>query len=101
MTKLQPVITKQIIYNDLTEEEIKEIEDGKADKEDNLLKNAPHTQAYVIAGEWKHDYSRERAAYPLEALKFGKFWPSCARVDEAFGDRNLVCTCPPIESYMD
>lgn len=81
--------------------EIQEIEDGKADKEDNLLKNAPHTQSYIIAGDWKHSYSRERAAYPIEALKFGKFWPSCARVDEAFGDRNLVCTCPPIESYMD
>jgi glycine dehydrogenase len=82
-------------------EEIREIEDGKADKEDNVLKNAPHTQAHVIDDEWSHAYTRSKAAYPLESLKNNKFWATCARVDEAFGDRNLVCTCPPMESYMD
>jgi glycine dehydrogenase len=82
-------------------EEIREIEDGRANKEDNVLKNAPHTQPHVISDDWAHPYSREKAAYPLEALKQNKFWATIARVDEAFGDRNLVCTCPPIESYME
>jgi glycine dehydrogenase len=81
--------------------EISEIENGSADKEDNVLKNAPHTQAHVIDDNWSHPYSRTKAAYPLESLKQGKFWATCARVDEAYGDRNLVCTCPPIESYME
>jgi len=81
--------------------EISEIENGSADKEDNVLKNAPHIQSHVIDDNWDHAYSRNKAAYPLESLKHGKFWATCARVDEAYGDRNLVCTCPPIESYMD
>jgi len=80
--------------------EIQEIEDGKADKEDNVLKNAPHTAYSALAGEWNHPYSREKACYPLEWLKDIKFWTSVARVDDAYGDRNLVCSCPPMEDYM-
>jgi len=80
--------------------EIDEIAEGKADVADNVLKNAPHTAAGVIADNWKHAYSREKAAYPLSWVRDAKFWPSVGRVDNAQGDRNLVCACPPIESYM-
>lgn len=79
--------------------EIEEVIQGAADKEDNVLKNAPHTAKAVISSNWKHGYSREKAVYPLEWIKEAKFWPSVARVDNAYGDRNLVCACPPIESY--
>lgn len=82
-------------------EEIREIEEGKADKKDNVLKNAPHTQSAVINSKWQHAYSREQAAFPLEFVKQNKFWPSVARVNNTFGDRNLICTCEPIESYME
>ncbi|MEO1007254.1 MAG: aminomethyl-transferring glycine dehydrogenase [Planctomycetota bacterium] len=78
-------------------EEIAEIERGEADREDNLLKNAPHTQASLIGDEWTHPYPRERAAYPLPWLRDGKFWASVGRVDNAYGDRHLVCTCPSVE----
>ncbi len=81
--------------------EIDEIISGKADKEDNVLKNAPHTAKAVITDDWKHSYSREKAVYPLKWVKESKFWPSVARVDNAYGDRNLICACPPIESYME
>jgi len=81
--------------------EIDEISSGKADKEDNVLKNAPHTAKSVITDDWKHSYSREKAVFPLKWVKESKFWPSVARVDNAFGDRNLVCACPPIESYVE
>ena len=81
--------------------EIRAVEDGKADKEDNPLKNAPHTQFVITANEWNHAYSREEAAYPLEWVRDNKFWPSIARVNNTYGDRNLVCTCEPIESYME
>ena len=80
-------------------EEIKEIEDGKSDKVDNALKNAPHTAEAVTRNAWDHSYSREQAAYPLAYIKESKFWPYVARVDNAFGDRNLVCSCPPLEDY--
>ncbi|HVA98538.1 MAG TPA: aminomethyl-transferring glycine dehydrogenase [Bacteroidia bacterium] len=80
--------------------EIDEIISGKADKEDNVLKNAPHTSKSVITDDWKHPYSRNKAVFPLEWVKENKFWPSVARVDNAFGDRNLICSCPPIESYQ-
>jgi glycine dehydrogenase len=80
--------------------EIDEIASGVADKTDNVLKNAPHTAKRLIAGEWNHSYSREKAAYPLHWLKENKFWVSVARADNATGDRNLICTCPPIEEYM-
>jgi glycine dehydrogenase len=80
-------------------EEIREIEQGKLDKQDNPLKNAPHTAEAVTAAEWKHSYSRERAAFPAPWTKEHKFWPPIARVNDVHGDRNLVCACPPIESY--
>jgi glycine dehydrogenase len=81
--------------------EIDEIIAGKADKEDNVIKNAPHTAKSVITDDWKHAYSREKAVYPLKWVKDSKFWPSVARVDNAHGDRNLICACPPIEAYAD
>ncbi|MCC6690274.1 MAG: aminomethyl-transferring glycine dehydrogenase [Bacteroidia bacterium] len=81
--------------------EIQEIADGKTDANDNVLKNAPHTAKLVIAGEWNHGYSREKAVYPLKWVKENKFWPSVGRVDNAHGDRNLICACPPIEQYAE
>ncbi len=80
-------------------EEIREIETGVADRDDNLLVNAPHTLAALAADMWPHPYSRERAAFPTAESYERKVWPAVARVDAAFGDRNLVCACPPIEAY--
>lgn len=80
--------------------EIDEIADGSADASNNVLKNAPHTEQLVISDNWDKPYGREKAAYPLEWVRDHKFFASVARVDEAYGDRNLVCTCEPIESYM-
>lgn len=80
--------------------ELEEIKSGKADKDDNALKNAPHTAAEVTADEWKHSYSRTKAAYPLAWIAENKFWPAVARVDNGYGDRNLVCTCAPMDSYL-
>jgi glycine dehydrogenase len=80
-------------------EEILAIENGEADKDDNVLKNAPHTARHVTSDNWSHPYSREEAAYPTPYTKENKFWPAVGRVDNAFGDRNLVCSCPPIEDY--
>ena len=79
--------------------EIKAIEDGKADKADNVLKNAPHTAHVVTGDDWKHPYTREQAAWPLPYLRRHKFWPSVGRIDNAYGDRNLVCACPPMSAY--
>jgi glycine dehydrogenase len=79
--------------------EIREVEEGKYSKEDNVLKNAPHTAAVITADEWPHAYSRQKAAYPLPFVKESKFWPSVSRVDNAYGDRNLVCSCLPVEEY--
>ncbi|MBP6631049.1 MAG: aminomethyl-transferring glycine dehydrogenase [Kofleriaceae bacterium] len=79
--------------------EIKAIEDGKADRAMNPLKLAPHTAAAVTATEWDRPYSREQAAFPAPWLREHKYWPSVARVDNAYGDRNLMCTCPPMDSY--
>ena len=81
--------------------EIKEIEDGKYDKTDNVIKNAPHTCKLVVSDDWKKSYTRQKAAFPLHWVSDNKFWPSVARVDNAFGDRNLVCSCAPIEAYME
>lgn len=81
-------------------EEIRAVENGSVDKDDNPLKNAPHTAA-ELAGDWAHGYSRQQAVYPLASLVQGKYWPPVGRVDNVFGDRNLVCACPPIESYQD
>lgn len=81
--------------------EIREIEEGRADRTDNVLKNAPHTARVVLAEEWTRPYSREKAAFPLPHLRFNKFWPSVSRVDSAYGDRNLVCACIPTEAYAE
>lgn len=81
--------------------EIAEIESGKADPQDNLLKNAPHTAESLIVGEWNHPYSREQAAYPAPWTRDHKFWPSVGRVDNAYGDRNFVCSCLPMEAYSN
>ena len=79
--------------------EIQEIKDGKADKEDNVLHNAPHTVKVITANEWNHGYDRQKAAFPLKWVVENKFWPSVGRVDDGYGDRNLVCTCDPVDSY--
>jgi glycine dehydrogenase len=81
--------------------EIQEIIDGKFDKTDNVIKNAPHTCKLVVADNWKKPYSRQKAAYPLHWVVANKFWPSVAKVDSAYGDRNLVCSCAPIEAYVE
>jgi glycine dehydrogenase len=80
-------------------EEIREIEAGRADKEDNVLKNAPHSYTHLIGDEWKHPYGREKAAFPLKWVRERKFWVSVGRVDNVYGDKNLVCSCLPIEAY--
>ncbi|MGE4288060.1 MAG: aminomethyl-transferring glycine dehydrogenase [Salinivirgaceae bacterium] len=82
-------------------EEIQEIKKGKADAKDNLLKNAPHTALECTDDAWDHPYSRHRAAYPLDWITHNKFWPAVARVDDGYGDRNLVCSCAPISEYLD
>ena len=79
--------------------EIAAIENGLADPADNVLVNAPHMAQMLVCGEWRHAYSREAAAYPDSRLLAGKYWPPVARVDNAFGDRNLVCSCPPLSDY--
>ncbi len=81
--------------------EITEVENGSVDKSDNVLKNAPHTAAVITSNEWSHAYTRQKAAYPLSWVKNNKFWPSVARVNDTYGDRTLVCACPPIESYVE
>jgi glycine dehydrogenase len=82
-------------------EEIREIELGIMDRQNNALKNAPHTMHRVVASEWDRPYSRERAAFPAPWTRDFKFWPSVARVESAFGDRNLVCSCPPTDAYAE
>jgi glycine dehydrogenase len=79
--------------------EITAIENGKADKQNNLLKNAPHTAEVVTADEWTRPYSRQQAAYPAKWLREHKFWPPVGRIDSVYGDRNPVCACPPVEAY--
>jgi glycine dehydrogenase len=81
-------------------QEIREIETGEAQRENNLLKNAPHPLADLVADAWDRPYSRERAGFPTAATREHKVWPPIGRIDAAFGDRNLVCTCPPIEAYL-
>ena len=84
------------IYN-----EIIEIKDGKADAENNVLKNAPHTQEVVVSDSWDRPYGREKAAFPLTWIRENKFWPTVSRIDDGYGDRNLICTCAPIEDYRE
>jgi len=81
--------------------EIKAVEDGSMDKQNNVLKNAPHTQFIITADEWSKPYSRQQAAYPLEYVKENKFWPSVSRVNNTVGDRNLICTCEPTSAYAE
>ena len=81
--------------------EIQEIQDGIADKENNVLKNAPHTAALALAEHWDFPYSREKAVYPIPYVKSNKFWPSVRRIDSAYGDRNLICSCIPVEEYAE
>ncbi|GIL05303.1 MAG: glycine dehydrogenase (decarboxylating) [Betaproteobacteria bacterium] len=82
-------------------EEIRAVEEGRVDREDNPLKNAPHTAAMVTAETWAHDYSREQAAFPRPELKRQKYWPPVARVDNAYGDRNVFCACPPMSAFAE
>lgn len=82
-------------------EEIREIENGTADPVDNVLKNAPHTLQMLMADNWFHKYSREKAAFPLPWTRKSKFWPSVARVDNAYGDRHLVCSCIPVDEFVE
>jgi glycine dehydrogenase len=82
-------------------EEIRAVEDGRLDRDDNPLRHAPHTAAAVSASEWTHAYPRELAAYPLASLKQVKYWPPVARVDNVYGDKHVYCTCPPIDAYRE
>ena len=82
-------------------EEIQAIEDGKLDREDNPLKHAPHTAGAVSASEWTHAYPRELAAFPLPSLKLQKYWPPVARVDNVYGDKNIMCACIPVDAYKE
>lgn len=81
--------------------EIDEIISGKVDKKDNVIKHAPHTLQAVVNSEWSRSYSREQAAFPLSWVRESKFWPSIARVDNVLGDKNLICSCPPIDTYVN
>jgi glycine dehydrogenase len=80
--------------------EIEEVISGKVDKKDNILKHAPHTAKAVVTSDWTRGYTREQAAYPLPWVRENKFWPAVARVDNVYGDKNLVCACPPVDSYV-
>ena len=82
-------------------DEIRAIEDGQLDREDNPLKNAPHTATMVSGSEWTHAYPRELAAFPLASLKLQKYWPPVARVDNAYGDKHIMCACIPVDAYKD
>ncbi|HEY1921176.1 MAG TPA: hypothetical protein VGG44_00305, partial [Tepidisphaeraceae bacterium] len=80
-------------------QEIRDIEEGKANREDNLLKGAPHTAAAIASDDWQHPYSREKAAFPAPWTRQFKFWPAVGRIDNPYGDRNLICACPPVSEY--
>ncbi|GJH22879.1 aminomethyl-transferring glycine dehydrogenase [Caballeronia novacaledonica] len=82
-------------------EEIRAVEEGRADRDDNVLKNAPHTAAVVTADDWTHKYTREAAAYPVKSLVARKYWSPVGRADNAYGDRNLMCSCVPVSEYAD
>jgi glycine dehydrogenase len=81
--------------------EIQAIANGQADAKDNVLKHAPHTQFVINSNDWSRPYSREEAAYPLDWVRSNKFWPSVSRVNNTHGDRNLICTCAPTESFAE
>jgi glycine cleavage system P protein (glycine dehydrogenase) len=80
--------------------EIQAVIDGKADRRDNVLKNAPHTAGAIAADDWGHPYSREEAAFPLPFVRASKKWPPVGRIDNPYGDRNLMCSCPPVAEYV-
>jgi len=80
-------------------QEIREIETGKAPREQNVLKGAPHTAEVLTADTWDRPYSRQHAAYPLPWVRGHKFWPAVGRLNHVYGDKNLVCSCPPLEAY--
>jgi glycine dehydrogenase len=80
-------------------EEIRAIEEGRMDRTDNPLKHAPHTASALLADGWPHHYTREQAAYPLASLRQNKYWPPVGRADNVYGDRNLFCSCVPIDAY--
>jgi glycine dehydrogenase len=82
-------------------QEIGEIESGTADAENNLLRNAPHTHRLLLEGDWTRPYTREQAFFPLHTLREDKYWPPVGRVDNVYGDRHLVCSCPPMEAYSE
>jgi len=82
-------------------QEIQDVVDGRTDARDNVLKNAPHTAEEVSSDTWSHPYTREQAAYPVPFLRANKFWPAVARIDNPYGDRNLICACPPVETYAE
>ena len=81
--------------------EIRSVEQGRADRADNVLKNAPHTATEVLSNDWTHPYTREQAAFPLPFVRAAKYWPPVKRVDNVYGDRNLICTCAPLEEYAN
>ncbi|MDR9366720.1 MAG: glycine dehydrogenase (aminomethyl-transferring), partial [Balneolaceae bacterium] len=81
--------------------EIREVEDGEADPEENVLKHAPHSMRVALSDEWNRPYSRGKAVFPVPHQRFNKFWPAVSRVDDAYGDRNLVCSCLPVEAYSE
>jgi glycine dehydrogenase len=80
--------------------EIEDVVTGKVDAQDNVLKNAPHTAAVVTATDWTHPYSRESAVFPLPYVRERKYWPPVGRIDNTYGDRNLFCSCPPVEAFQ-
>jgi glycine dehydrogenase len=80
-------------------EEIRAVEQGRMARDDNPLRHAPHTASAIAATDWKHGYSREQAAFPLAWVRDRKFWPACARIDNGYGDKNLICTCEDVEAY--
>ena len=81
--------------------EIQAIQSGKSDAENNALKHAPHTALQVTSDDWPHPYSRQEAAFPAKWVKSSKYWPPVSRIDNAHGDRNLICTCAAVEEYQD
>ena len=98
--KVYVITSYSIHYTKLYDQEIQDVISGELDKTDNPLKNAPHTAETVTSDCWEHAYTRQQAAFPLRWLKENKYWPPVGRIDDAFGDRNLVCTCSPTESYQ-
>ena len=82
-------------------EEIREVELGQADPTNNVLKNSPHTAAFVSSSDWSCDYPREKAAYPASWTREHKYWVPVRRIDNVQGDRNLICACPPLEDYIE